>query len=104
MATTVLRPPSVTSADSELTLVGQLAPLSVNEASVDLTQAAQRSAHVYDDANSSALVAPTELAPQLNDVGWFELDENVVKGACRFRPALGRDQTVDPWTASTTRT
>jgi len=81
MAATVLRPPSVSSADSELSLVGTFAQSNVHEASVDLTRETQGSAHVHDDANPCTIIVPTELALQVNDVEWFELDENVVKGA-----------------------
>jgi hypothetical protein len=84
MAAIALRHASVSSATSELTLVEPFTQLSVGETPVDLTQSTPRIVDVGEYPKEDALKAPTDLVPQIVDVGSFELDENVIKGMCFF--------------------
>jgi hypothetical protein len=52
----------------------------VGDAPVDIAQATPSTGDAGDDLVEDTLKAPADLTPQVLDVGWFELDENVLKG------------------------
>jgi hypothetical protein len=84
MAATAIRHASISSATSELTLVVPVTQLSVSETPVGLPQSMPLIVDVGEVLKEDAPQTPTDLAPQTVDVGWFELDENVIKGMCFF--------------------
>jgi hypothetical protein len=89
MSASVLRHTSVSSVDSTLTLVEPVTRLNVDEPPLDQTDRTPRTILDGDGVkleNTGEFV--TDLTSQMRDPGWFELDENVIRGQALLAPEL----------------